>query len=68
MKLSITSNYGRIESPLFYVGWKCNPDRQYDLNDCGDEVFGICINNYYIGYYEDNKWASGFLNENGCLN
>lgn len=45
-------------SELFYIGLNLRSD--------ADERFGICVNRYYFGVY-DNVAQWGKLDENGCL-
>jgi hypothetical protein len=63
----ITSDYGYFNSLYFYIGWRNNHRPTVNENDCGDEIFGISIFNFYSGYYEDGKWCFGFLNDGGGL-
>jgi hypothetical protein len=66
--VEINSNRGRIDLPLLYIGWMNNHKPTLHETDCGDEIFGLAIGKFYIGYYEDGKWCAGFLDTNGCLN
>jgi hypothetical protein len=68
MKMKVNSNYGYFNSFYFYLGWRNVHRAPLTQTDCGDEIFGVSIGNFYIGYYEDGKWCAGFLNDNGCLN
>lgn len=63
----VTSNYGHIHIGPLYIGWNRNLKPVEDAPDCGDEIFGFCFLNYYIGYYTDGKWCRGFLNQYGYL-
>jgi len=63
----VSSNYGHIHIGFLYIGWNNNPSPPFSDTDCGDEIFGIAIGNYYVGLYTDGKWCAGFLDENGCL-
>lgn len=67
MDIQINSNYGYFNSPLFYVGWRNVHRAPVNANDCGDEIFGVSVGNFYVGYYEDGKWCAGFVNANGDL-
>jgi hypothetical protein len=66
--IQVTSNRGSIDFPSFYVGWSNIHRPTVHKDDCGDEIFGLAIGKFYVGYYEDGKWCAGILNENGCLN
>ena len=68
MKMKVNSDYGYFSSSYFYVGWSNVHRAPVNSTDCGDEIFGVSISNFYVGYYEDGKWCAGFLNDNGCLN
>lgn len=65
--IDITSNYGRVELPFFYVGWNNHSRSIASEMDCGDENFGFAVGNFYIGVYSDRKWCVGILNEFGFL-
>jgi hypothetical protein len=68
MKMQITSDYGYFNSFYFYLGWRNVHRAPFNSTDCGDEIFGLAIGSFYIGYYEDGKWCAGVLDANGCLN
>ena len=68
MKLNVNSDYGYFSSSYFYVGWRNVHRAPLTPTDCGDEIFGVSIGNFYVGYYEDGKWCAGVLDDNGALN
>ena len=57
--MRLTSNYGFIDTTLFYVGWSHSQSKD-------EEQFGFSIGNYYVGVY-NHKWFGGILNEYGVL-
>lgn len=63
----VNSNHGHIHIAFLYIGWNNNPSLPVNDKDCGDEIFGLGIGNFYLGLYTDGKWCAGFLDENGCL-
>lgn len=63
----INSNYAHIHLGFLYLGWNNHSRFVASEMDCGDETFGICIGNFYIGCYSGTGWCAGFLNENGIL-
>ena len=65
--MQVTSNYGYFNSFYFYIGWRNVHYAPVTQTDCGNEIFGMSIGNFYVGYYEDGKWCAGFLNSQGCL-
>lgn len=65
--MQVTSNYGYFNSFYFYIGWRNMHNAPVNQTDCGDEIFGVSIGNFYVGYYEDGNWCAGFLNSQGCL-
>ena len=64
---NLNSNYGHIHIGFVYIGWNNIPSLPVNDTDCGDEIFGFAIGNFYIGFYSDGKWCAGILNEYGCL-
>jgi hypothetical protein len=63
----INSNYGHIHIGPVYVGWHNDTRPAVNEKDCGDECFGFCIGNFYVGCYSGSGWCAGVLNEYGCL-
>ena len=57
--MRITSNYGFIDTTLFYIGWSHSQSKD-------EEQFGFSIGNLYVGVY-NNKWCGGMLNQYGVL-